>query len=592
VPARIATLRDLETRRVLEDRAHSGDAGVVARLTDFGNYVIGDTYSEANEGLKGRVVRDIAAERGADPFATLLDIVINDDLRTILWPIPTDGDDESWRMRQELWSDPRAMIGGSDAGAHLDRMCGSSYTTRFIGDAIRGRQLVPMERAVQMLTSEPADSRACAIAAHRVGQHADRPDLETIGATPMTCPDSARHSQRRGRARVVNGPSLSSTTRPLDGTGTVLRWRAYRHRHDLRLNRRWPIGGHRIPLTKVTAMRLGDTANVGASEYGKPLDGVRILAAEQMQALPFATQLLARLGAEVIKVEHPVVGESGRGSSPSMTDPQGRSVGATYLRNNLDKRSVGIDLKSPAGRDLFLALEPNFDVVGENFKAGTMDRMGLGYDVIAAAHPQAIYLSISGFGNGLPGMEASPYKSWPAYASVVEAMSGIYEYKSGPDRPPTTIPMGAVGDISSALFGAIGVLAALRHRDRTRTPGTWTTSSGPRSRPGSRAGPSGRPPRSSPPAASWPARPTRPATSSLAPVAAQARRGSASTSARTPCLSRAPCEVVEETRAPARAPWLGSTLTPSCRRAPMGASFRAPPASSTTTVTPSNPPDA
>jgi len=214
-------------------------------------------------------------------------------------------------------------------------------------------------------------------------------------------------------------------------------------------------------------MRLGDIANAGAAGFGKPLDGVRVLAAEQMQALPYATQLLARLGAEVVKVEHPEHGESGRGSSPAMVDPDGRSVGATYLRNNLDKRSVGIDLKAPEGRDLFLALVPKFDVIAENFKAGTMDRMGLGYDAIAAAHPGAIYLSISGFGNGLPGMDASPYKSWPAYASVVEAMSGIYEYKSGPDHPPTTIPVGALGDISSALFGAIGVLAALRHRDRT-----------------------------------------------------------------------------------------------------------------------------
>src|SRR5947199_10230430 len=105
-------------------------------------------------------------------------------------------------------------------------------------------------------------------------------------------------------------------------------------------------------------MRVGDIANEQAVPYGKPLDGVRILAAEQMQALPYATQLLARLGAEVVKVEHPVDGESGRGSSPAMTDPEGRAVGATYLRNNLDKRSVGIDLKQPAGRDLFLRLVP------------------------------------------------------------------------------------------------------------------------------------------------------------------------------------------------------------------------------------------
>lgn len=209
-------------------------------------------------------------------------------------------------------------------------------------------------------------------------------------------------------------------------------------------------------------MRLGDRANEAAAQYGKPLDGVRVLAAEQMQALPYATQLLARLGAEVVKVEHPVHGESGRGSLPAMIDPEGRKVGATYLRNNLDKRSVGIDLKSPEGRDLFLALVPGFDVIAENFKAGTMDRMGLGYEAIAAKYPRAIYASISGFGN----TGDSPYRDWPAYASVVEAMSGIYDWKT-PDGPPVTIPVGALGDISSGLFAVIGILAALRHRERT-----------------------------------------------------------------------------------------------------------------------------
>src|SRR3954466_15717561 len=100
-------------------------------------------------------------------------------------------------------------------------------------------------------------------------------------------------------------------------------------------------------------MHLGDTANAAAQPFGKPLDGVRVLAAEQMQALPYATQMLARLGAEVVKVEHPVHGESGRASTPAMIDPSGRAVGATYLRNNLGKRSVGINLKTPEGRDLF-----------------------------------------------------------------------------------------------------------------------------------------------------------------------------------------------------------------------------------------------
>ena len=131
-------------------------------------------------------------------------------------------------------------------------------------------------------------------------------------------------------------------------------------------------------------MRLGDVVNPTASDHGKPLEGVRILAAEQMQALPFATQLLARLGADVVKVEHPTAGESGRGAYPFMTDPEGRRVGATFLRNNLSKRSVGLDLKHAEGRELFLRLAPRFDVVCENFKAGTMDRLGLGYDDVRA----------------------------------------------------------------------------------------------------------------------------------------------------------------------------------------------------------------
>ena len=157
VPERMAKLRDAETRRFLLDRAHSPDAGVFARLTDFGNYVIGDTYTDANAGLRNRVVADIARERGADPFDTLVDIVLADELRTVLWPRPTDNDDDSWKLRQEVWADGRAMLGGSDAGAHLDRMCGSSYTTRFLADTLRGRKLVSIERAVQMITSEPAD---------------------------------------------------------------------------------------------------------------------------------------------------------------------------------------------------------------------------------------------------------------------------------------------------------------------------------------------------------------------------------------------------------------------------------------------------
>ena len=210
-------------------------------------------------------------------------------------------------------------------------------------------------------------------------------------------------------------------------------------------------------------MHLGDIANADALANGKPLDGVRILALEQMQALPYATQLLARLGATVIKVEHPTGGDLGRGSMPAMRDPQGRTVGATFLRNNLNKRSICVDLKSPAGRDLILRLAPRFDIVAENFKGGALAKMGLGYEDIRAVHPAGVYLSISGFGN----TTSTPYDGWPAYAGVAEAMSGLYDWKRQPGQPPAISPVGALGDIGTALFGVIGVLAALRHRDAT-----------------------------------------------------------------------------------------------------------------------------
>lgn len=209
-------------------------------------------------------------------------------------------------------------------------------------------------------------------------------------------------------------------------------------------------------------MRLGDIANADAGS-AKPLEGVRVLALEQMQALPFATQLLARLGADVVKIESPKGGDLGRSSQPSITDPEGRTVGATFLRNNLDKRSMCIDLKAPEGRQLVLDLAPRFDVVAENFKGGALARMGLGYDDVAAAHPSVVYLSVSGFGN----TTSTPYDGWPAYAAVAEAMSGIYDYKREPGRPPVVSPVGGLGDIGTAMFGVIGILAALRHRDLT-----------------------------------------------------------------------------------------------------------------------------
>lgn len=210
-------------------------------------------------------------------------------------------------------------------------------------------------------------------------------------------------------------------------------------------------------------MQVGDITNPDAAANGKPLDGVRVLAIEQMQSLPYATQLLARMGAEVIKVEHPTRGDLGRSSLPAVTDASGAQMGATFLRNNLSKRSIALDLKSPQAQDIVRRLAPRFDVVAENFKAGTMNRFGLGYADLAALAPELIYLSVSGFGN----LADSPYGHWPAFAPIAEAMSGLYTFNRGPDDELKVSPMGALGDTGTGIFAVIGVLAALRHRDRT-----------------------------------------------------------------------------------------------------------------------------
>ena len=153
---RMEKLADPAVRAELDEIAHRKEAGVFRGLARWGTYVIGDTYSPANEGCAFRRVAEIAAERGTSDFDTLLDIVLADDLRTVLWPNTDDGEEQSWSMRAAIWSDPRAMVGGSDAGAHLDRMCGSSYPTAFLADCLRGRKLVPVEQAVHMMTAQPA----------------------------------------------------------------------------------------------------------------------------------------------------------------------------------------------------------------------------------------------------------------------------------------------------------------------------------------------------------------------------------------------------------------------------------------------------
>jgi N-acyl-D-aspartate/D-glutamate deacylase len=234
VPERITRLQDPQTREWMNARANSDEAGVFRRLADWKNYVLGDTYAAANDGLKGRTIKDIAAERGAAPFDTLLDIVIADDLRTILWPIAPDGDTASWELRKSVWEDGRAMLGGSDAGAHLDRMCGAPYTTRFLGDMLRGRQLVSIEDAVRMITRDPA--RLFGLRGRGVisnGAHADLVlfDPATIGAGHASLVadlpgGSARlTSDALGVEHVfVNGVETVTANQPTGAVpGTILR---------------------------------------------------------------------------------------------------------------------------------------------------------------------------------------------------------------------------------------------------------------------------------------------------------------------------------------------------------------------------------
>ena len=156
VVRRMAELRKPEIRAELLKGARSPEAGVFARVADWGNFRIGETYSKANEGLTGRLVRDIAQERGQEHFDALVDLVLEDELRTVLWPQPPEEDGGSWGLRLRAWENPHVMLGGSDAGAHLDRMCGAPYTTDFLADCLHGRKLWPLEKAVQALSDRPA----------------------------------------------------------------------------------------------------------------------------------------------------------------------------------------------------------------------------------------------------------------------------------------------------------------------------------------------------------------------------------------------------------------------------------------------------
>jgi len=156
VPERLAALADPEVRRRLAEGASSKEAGMLRGLAQWDRLIIVETFAPENADATGRSVGEVAAARGGEPFDTLLDIVMADELRTGLSPALAGDDAADWRARAEVWRHPGAVIGGSDAGAHLDMMCGAIYTTSLLGRGVREHQVVTLEEAVRLITDVPA----------------------------------------------------------------------------------------------------------------------------------------------------------------------------------------------------------------------------------------------------------------------------------------------------------------------------------------------------------------------------------------------------------------------------------------------------
>lgn len=183
------------------------------------------------------------------------------------------------------------------------------------------------------------------------------------------------------------------------------------------------------------------------------LDGIRVLDLTRVLAGPYCTMTLADMGAEVIKVEEPLKGDDARHFGPYVN---GES--AYFMSINRNKKSITMNLKSEDAKKEFLKLIKNVDVVTENFKPGTMEKLGLGYDVLKEINPRIIYAATSGFGH------TGPYSKRPAYDGVVQAMGGIMSITGAKGGKPTRVGP-SIGDIIAGLFTSIGILGALRYRD-------------------------------------------------------------------------------------------------------------------------------
>jgi CoA:oxalate CoA-transferase len=186
--------------------------------------------------------------------------------------------------------------------------------------------------------------------------------------------------------------------------------------------------------------------------HSQPLKGITILDLSRVLAGPYCTMILAQLGAQVIKVEIPRTGDDSRAFGPFAN---GKSLYFASL--NYDKQSIALNLKQPADRETFEGLVGIVDVLVENFRPGTMEKLGYGWDVLHAKYPNLIYGAASGFG------DTGPYSKRAAYDMVVQGMGGIMSMTGQPDAPPTRVGV-SIGDLAAGLYLTIGIVGAIYKR--------------------------------------------------------------------------------------------------------------------------------
>ncbi|WP_255191384.1 CaiB/BaiF CoA transferase family protein [Natronobeatus ordinarius] len=194
------------------------------------------------------------------------------------------------------------------------------------------------------------------------------------------------------------------------------------------------------------------------SETG-PLEGITVLDASQVLVGPFCTMQLADLGADVIKVERPGVGDQTRGWHPPQFGEGDEGVSAYYSSVNRNKRSITLNLKSEEGRELLRELARDADVFVENFRVGTLEEWGLGYEELSAENPDLVYCSLSGYG------EWGPYAERPAYDLIMQAEGGFMSITGEEGGPPVRVGV-AIADIGAGMYATQAILSALFHRER------------------------------------------------------------------------------------------------------------------------------